>query len=85
MLYRDVLGLDIERMQGDGYGHTWLMARTGQRRRDGVIDNVVTALASKGTTIITPVSHAPRGWSADIADPHGHTISMYQSEDQPVR
>jgi glyoxylase I family protein len=39
---------------------------------DGGIDNVVTALASKGTTIITPVSHAPRGWSADIADPDGH-------------
>ena len=80
MFYRDVLSLDIERMEGDGYGHTWLMARTAngveliffqQESRpgnspvnvfdlpDGGIDNVVTALASKGTTIITPVSHAP--------------------------
>lgn len=49
----------------------------------GGIDTVVAALAEKGATIVTPVSHAPGGWSADIADPDGHTISMYQSEEAP--
>lgn len=50
---------------------------------EGGIDTLVAALAEKGATIVTPVSHAPGGWSADIADPDGHTISMYQSEDVP--
>jgi catechol 2,3-dioxygenase-like lactoylglutathione lyase family enzyme len=102
--YRDVLGLDVERMEDDGDGHTWLMARTAnsveliffqQESRpgnspiavfdlpDGGIDDVVAALAEKSVTIVTPVSHAPGGWSADVADPDGHTISMYQSESAP--
>jgi glyoxylase I family protein len=102
--YRDVLGLDVERMEDDGDGHTWLMARTAnsveliffqQESRpgnspiavfdlpDGGIDDVVAALAGKGVTIVTPVSHAPGGWSANVADPDGHTISMYQSESVP--
>lgn len=50
---------------------------------DGGIDDIVAELAEKGTTIVTPVSHAPGGWSADIADPDGHTVSMYQSESVP--
>lgn len=50
---------------------------------EGGIDTLVAGLAEKGATIVTPVSHAPGGWSADIADPDGHTISMYQSEDVP--
>lgn len=50
---------------------------------EGGIDTVVAGLAEKGATIVTPVSHAPGGWSADISDPDGHTISMYQSEDFP--
>lgn len=50
---------------------------------EGGIDDVVAALAEKGVTIVTPVSHAPGGWSADIADPDGHTVSMYQSESAP--
>jgi predicted enzyme related to lactoylglutathione lyase len=50
---------------------------------EGGIDDVVTALAEKGATIVTPVSHAPGGWSAEVADPDGHQISMFQSEDQP--
>ena len=48
---------------------------------EGGIDTAVAALAEKGTTIVTPVSHAPGGWSADIADPDGHVLSMYQTED----
>jgi predicted enzyme related to lactoylglutathione lyase len=50
---------------------------------EGGIDTLVAGLAEKGATIVTPVSHAPGGWSADIADPDGHTISMYQSQDVP--
>lgn len=104
MFYRDVLGLDVERMEDDGDGHAWLMARTvneieilffQQDSRpgnspiivfdipDGGIDDIVSGLAEKGATIVTPVSHAPGGWSAEIADPDGHTVSMYQSEAKP--
>ena len=102
--YRDVLGLDVERMEDDGDGHAWLMARTvneiellffQQDSRpgnspiivfdipDGGIDDIVSGLAEKGATIVTPVSHAPGGWSAEIADPDGHAVSMYQSEEKP--
>lgn len=50
---------------------------------EGGIDDVVAGLAAKGVTIVTPVSHAPGGWSADIADLDGHTISMYQPAEAP--
>ncbi len=50
---------------------------------DGGIDDVVSGLAEKGVTIVTPVSHAPGGWSAEIADPDGHQVSMYQAEGLP--
>lgn len=100
--YRDVIGLDVERMEDDG--HAWLMARTvneieliffQQDSRpgnspiivfsidDGGIDDIISGLAEKGATIVTPVSHAPGGWSAEIADPDGYTVSMYQSEEKP--
>ena len=47
---------------------------------DGGIDTAAAALAEKGATIITPVSHAPGGWSAEFSDPDGHSISMHQPE-----
>lgn len=50
---------------------------------EGGIDDIVSELAEKGVTIVTPVSHAPGGWSAEFADPDGHPISMYQGEDMP--
>ena len=50
---------------------------------DGGIDAIVGSLAKKGATIVTPVSHAPGGWSADLADPDGHVFSFYQSTDAP--
>ena len=49
----------------------------------GGIDATVAALAQRGATIVTPVSHAPGGWSAEFADPDGHVLSMYQSDEQP--
>lgn len=102
--YRDVLGLEIQRMDDDGSGNVWLIAsiannvdliffrmecRPGNSPiivfdlAEGGIDDVVAGLAEKGATIVTPVSHAPGGWSGDFADPDGHTISLYQSEDVP--
>lgn len=50
---------------------------------DGGIDGVISELASAGTTIVTPVSHAPGGWSAEFSDPDGHMFSVYQTEQQP--
>lgn len=47
----------------------------------GGIDDIIAALEQKGVTIVTAVSEAPGGWSAEFADPDGHVISMYQSED----
>jgi glyoxylase I family protein len=50
---------------------------------DGGIDRIVDGLAKKGATIVTPVSHAPGGWSADLGDPDGHTFSFYQTAEKP--
>ncbi len=49
----------------------------------GGIDAVIAELAAAGTTIVTPVSHAPGGWSADFADPDGYNFSLFQSETLP--
>lgn len=50
---------------------------------EGGIDTVVSALTEKGATIVTPVSEAPGGFSAEFADPDGHVLSMYQTEEKP--
>ena len=50
---------------------------------DGGIDDIVAGLAAKGVTIVTPVSEAPGGWSADFLDPDGFGLGLYQSEDKP--
>lgn len=102
--YRDVLGLEVQRMEDDGDGNAWLIAKTVNEvdliffkmesrpgnspivvfdLPSGGIDDVVAGLAAKGATIVTPVSHAPGGWSSEIADPDGHTISMYQTVEAP--
>lgn len=100
--YRDVLGLDIQRMEDEG--GDWLFAKTANDVEllffkqesqpgnspvivfglpEGGIDDMVAALSEKGVTIVTPVSHAPGGWSAEFADPDNHQISMYQSDEVP--
>jgi len=102
--YRDVLGLEVQRMEDDGHGNPWLTATTAngvelifikQESRpgntpivvfeipEGGIDDMVSELAGKGVTIVTPVSHAPGGWSAEFKDSDGHVLSMYQSADKP--
>ncbi|CAN0655412.1 VOC family protein [Nitratireductor aquimarinus] len=104
--YRDVAGLNVQRMEGDEETGDWLLAsiennieliffkmesRPGNTPivvfdlSEGGIDNVVEGLAEKGATIVTPVSHAPGGWSAEFADPDGHVLSVYQSEERPRR
>lgn len=50
---------------------------------EGGIDDIVGGLAEKGATIVTPVSHAPGGWSAEFADPDGHILSVYQPAEAP--
>ncbi|KRD73019.1 VOC family protein [Ensifer sp. ENS10] len=101
--YRDVLGLEVQRMDDDEAG-VWLMATIESNVEliffvaeskpgnspivvfdlaEGGIDDVVGGLAEKGTTIVTPVSHAPGGWSAEFADPDGHVLSLYQSAEMP--
>lgn len=50
---------------------------------DGGIDGVVSGLAKKGATIVTPVSEAPGGWSAEFADADGHVLSLYQPQEKP--
>lgn len=101
--YRDVLGLDVQRMEDDEAG-AWLSAPTAGgveliffqmetkpgnspivvfELPDGGIDDVLAGLIDKGTTIVTPVSHAPGGFSAEFADADGHVFSMYQSEEAP--
>ncbi len=103
--YRDVMGLDIKRMEGDAdTGGDWLLANTANgvdliffamdsrpgnspiivfEIAEGGIDDIVATLAGEGVTIVTPVSHAPGGWSSEFADPDGHVISMYQSTEAP--
>lgn len=49
----------------------------------GGIDDIVAALVEKGVTIVTPVSEAPGGWSADFLDPDGFGLGLYQSEAKP--
>jgi glyoxylase I family protein len=44
----------------------------------GGIDATVAALAAAGVEIVTPVSEAPGGWSAEFKDPDGHVLSLYQ-------
>jgi glyoxylase I family protein len=50
---------------------------------EGGIDDIVAGLVAKGVTIVTPVSEAPGGWSADFLDPDGFGLGLYQSGDKP--
>ena len=44
----------------------------------GGIDATVAALAAAGVELVTPVTEAPGGWSAEFKDPDGHMLSLYQ-------
>ena len=51
--------------------------------KDGGIDDVVAALVAEGVTIVTPVSEAPGGWSADFLDPDGFGLGLWSPADKP--
>lgn len=44
----------------------------------GGIDAMVASLAAAGVELVTAVSEAPGGWSAEFKDPDGHILSLYQ-------
>lgn len=44
----------------------------------GGIDGMVASLAAAGVELVTPVSEAPGGWSAEFTDPDGHILALYQ-------
>jgi predicted enzyme related to lactoylglutathione lyase len=50
---------------------------------DGGIDDVIAGLVAQGVTIVTPVSEAPGGWSADFLDPDGFGLGLWSPEDKP--
>lgn len=49
----------------------------------GGIDDIIADLVGKGVTIVTPVSEAPGGWSADFLDPDGFGLGLWQSGEYP--
>jgi predicted enzyme related to lactoylglutathione lyase len=49
----------------------------------GGIDTVVASLAAAGVEIVTPVTEAPGGWSAEFKDVDGHLLSLYQDGGLP--
>ena len=49
----------------------------------GGIDGMVASLAAAGVEIVTAVSEAPGGWSAEFKDPDGHMLSLYQDGGLP--
>jgi glyoxylase I family protein len=74
-------GLDIIFFEMDGQrGNTPALIFTVE---EGGIDDIVAGLAAKGVTIVTPVSEAPGGWSADFLDPDGFGLGLWQSGDLP--
>ena len=74
-------GLDLVFFEMDGVrGNTPAMVFTVD---DGGIDDIVAALAEQGVTIVTPVSEAPGGWSADFLDPDGFGLGLWQSGELP--
>lgn len=74
-------GLDLIFFEMDGErGNTPAIIFTVD---DGGIDDVVAELAANGVTIVTPVSEAPGGWSADFLDPDGFGLGLWQSEELP--
>src|SRR6218665_2768026 len=74
-------GLDLIFFQMDGVrGNTPALIFNVD---DGGIDDVVAALVEQGVTIVTPVSEAPGGWSADFLDPDGFGLGLWQSGELP--
>lgn len=74
-------GLELIFFEMDGVrGNTPALIFTVE---DGGIDDIVAGLVEQGVTIVTPVSEAPGGWSADFLDPDGFGLGLWQSGDLP--
>jgi glyoxylase I family protein len=74
-------GLDIIFFQMDGVrGNTPALIFSID---EGGIDDIVAGLVAAGVTIVTPVSEAPGGWSADFLDPDGFGLGLWQPGDKP--
>ena len=91
--YADTLGLELRQEEGcllgKLQGGTELMFFEGEAVRgtspqvvfgldEGGIDTAVEALAERGVQVLTPVTEAPGGWSAEFKDPDGHLLAFYQ-------
>jgi glyoxylase I family protein len=98
--YADALGLELVQKEGylSGMlsGGTELVFFEGEAVRgtspqivfgldEGGIDTAVEALAARGVQLLTPVTEAPGGWSAEFRDPDGHPLAFYQLEALPRR
>lgn len=52
---------------------------------DGYMESVLENLAKEGVEIVTPVTEAPGGWSAEIRDPDCHPLAFFQSGELPLK
>jgi glyoxylase I family protein len=50
---------------------------------EGGIETLVASLAAAGVEIVTPVSEAPGGWSAEFRDLDGHLMAFFQDQALP--
>ena len=98
--YAEALGLELAQEEGYLLGKlqngTELLFFEGDAVRgtspqivfgldEGGIDTAVEALANLGAQVLTPVSEAPGGWSAEFSDPDGHPLAFYQDGALPRR
>jgi catechol 2,3-dioxygenase-like lactoylglutathione lyase family enzyme len=98
--YADALGLELIQkegyLQGLLPGGTELVFFEGEAVRgtspqivfgldEGGIDTAVEGLVARGVQLMTPVTEAPGGWSAEFKDPDGHPLAFYQLESLPRR
>lgn len=79
------LSSDIELLFFEGAGEIGRSPVVVFELEEGYIESVLEKLAKEGVEIVTPVSEAPGGWSADFSDPDGHPLAFYQSGDLPLR
>lgn len=98
--YAEALGLELAQEEGYLLGKlpngTELLFFEGEAVRgtspqivfgldEGGIDTAVEALVTLGAQVLTPVSEAPGGWSAEFSDPDGHPLAFYQDGGLPRR
>ena len=98
--YAEALGLELAQEEGYLLGKlpngTELLFFEGEAVRgtspqvvfgldEGGIDTAVEALVTLGAQVLTPVTEAPGGWSAEFNDPDGHPLAFYQDGGLPRR